>query len=42
MPGLKMTVLEQATEDNKVFTRWVYESRTWPIRRGPMGATGSP
>ena len=25
MPDLKMTVLEQAAEDNKVFTRWVYE-----------------
>ena len=25
MPDLKMTVLEQAAEGNKVFTRWVYE-----------------
>ena len=25
MSHLKMTVLEQAAEDNKVFTRWVHE-----------------
>ena len=30
MPDLKLTVLEQAAEGNKVFTRWVIEGTTPP------------
>ncbi len=37
MPDLRMTVLEQAAEDNKVFTRWVYEGTHRRALHGQAG-----